>query len=73
MALVNKYTFWGLFSSCKYDSQLPNRPYLSCTRPHPPPPPLEINELIELIELLKLSELIQLIQLIHLFPKGRWN
>ena len=70
MALVNKYTFWGLFSSCKYDSQLPNRPYLSCTPPTPPP--LEINDLIELIELIELFEF-QLIQLIHLFPKGRWN
>ena len=42
MALVNKYTFWGLLSSCKYESQLPNRPYLSCT-PTPPPPPPKIT------------------------------
>ena len=47
MALVNKYTFWGLFSSCKYDSQLPNRPYLSCTHPPPPPPiGIPIQELL---------------------------
>ena len=32
MAFVNKHTFWGLISSLKPESQLPNRPYLSCTR-----------------------------------------
>ena len=32
LALVNKYTFWGLFSSCEHECQLPNKPYLSCTR-----------------------------------------